>query len=79
MIKRESFTKVNGKWESTFIDTDPAKVYEWLAHDLIAKKLHGCKYIRQIKERCLYNGYREITVYFDDYKTPCKNVFTVKE
>ena len=39
-------------------------VWEWLAKDLIAKKLHKCKYITRISDRNNYDGTRTVTVYY---------------
>lgn len=52
---------VNG--EITWSTDDVSEVYQRLANDLLHKKIHKCTYIRSIKDRSLYNGYREITVY----------------
>lgn len=59
----------------TFSVTDEAEIFERLAHDLIAKKMHKCLYIRKITDQSLYNGYRKITVYYDNH---CKAVYTIK-
>lgn len=65
----------NSNGEITFTERNVSSVYERLAHDLIAKKMHKCLYIRRITERNLYTGYREITVYEDN---GFKAVYTIK-
>lgn len=45
---------------------DAARIHEHLMHDLIAKKLHACRYITGIKDRTNYDGTRTITVTYDN-------------
>lgn len=54
--------KNNGKYQEIRRVTDPAEVEHDLMHDLIAKKLHACTYIRSIKDRTNYDGTRTITI-----------------
>lgn len=54
--------KINGKYQEIRRVTDPAEVEHDLMHDLIAKKLHSCTYIKSIKDRTNYDGTRTITV-----------------
>ena len=64
-----------GKWETVSVYTDPVKIYESLAKDMIAKKIHKCTYIRAIKDRCNYNGTRDITVSYDN---GVRRVYTIE-
>lgn len=54
--------KINGKYQEIRCVTDLAEVEHNLMHDLIAKKLHACTYIRSIKDRTNYDGTRTIIV-----------------
>jgi hypothetical protein len=62
-------------YETTATITDTAAIYESLAGDLIAKKLHGCTWITRINDRCNYDGTRTITV---TYNNGCRAIYTVK-
>lgn len=65
--------KVNVRYEEkqgrAFVTTwecdDAMQVYDDLTHELIAKKLNGCSWIKSIKRVPLYNGFDRITVYYD--------------
>ena len=69
---------------SKFIATDSnsddaALVYEFLAHDLIAKKINACRYIKTIARKPLYNGFDQIIVtYCDDGNVYGRRIYTVK-
>lgn len=67
--------KKNGKYIETFRDENAASVYEWLASDLISKKINGCTYIRSISRTPLYNGFQKITI---TYTNNVRNIFIVK-
>ena len=74
-IKREYQVKnAHGKFYTTFIETDENKVNEELMHDLIAKKLESCSYIRSIKRIQNYDGTLNIIVNYRDGR----NIYTVK-
>lgn len=74
-IARICYVKEGRTYKQTYKETDPAEVNKALMHDLINKKLHGCKYITSIKDRCNYDGTRTITVYYDN---GVKNEYTVE-
>ena len=65
--------KVNVKYEEkrgreyvvTWSTEEEKQVYEDLAHELIAKKINGCTWIRSIKRVPLYTGFDRITVQYD--------------
>jgi hypothetical protein len=57
--------KQGREYMTTFCCTDEKQVYDDLAHELIAKKINNCLWIRSIKRENLYNGYERITVYYD--------------
>ena len=58
---------------------DAALVYDYLAHDLIAKKINCCQYIKTITRKPLYNGFDQIIVtYCDDGKVYGRRIYTVK-
>lgn len=67
-------TKVGRHYIETFLCLDQFAVQEALMKDLIAKKLHGCSYIRAIFDRNNYDGTRDITVYYDNNT---RRVYTV--
>lgn len=58
--------KVGKNFEQTWSSDDKMKVYEDLTHELVAKKLCGCSYIRSITRKQLYNGFVKITVTYDN-------------
>ena len=74
MFESVNFYDNNG--ECTYYSYDKAEIYEKLANDLLHKKIHKCTYIRSIKDECLYNGYRRITVFQDNC---CKYVYVIKD
>ena len=67
--------KQNGKYVETFRCEDEQRVYDFLSHELIAKKLENCQYIRSIKRKQLYTGYIQIIV---SYSNGCRRTYTVK-
>lgn len=67
--------KSGGKWETTFASDDQSKVYEELAKDLIAKKIHKCTYIKTIKDVCNYDGTRDIAITYDNN---VRRIYTIK-
>lgn len=72
---RKVYDGKSGKWELTNTCENAKEVYEYLSQDLIHKQLHKCKYITRITDTCLYNGFREITVY---YNNKVKAIYVVK-
>ena len=68
--------KTGRSYETKFTCSDPGRVYEDLAHELIAKKINLCTYIKSIKRRPLYNGFDEITVSYDHGG---RRVYTIKD
>ena len=74
-IKRVFQIRVGNAWSTTLEDTDSANVYEFLTHDLIAKKLNACTYIKSITRVNNYDGTQTVTVTYD---TATRNVYTVK-
>lgn len=74
-IKREFQVKSGNKWRTTFETTDPVDVYSALSHELIAKKLNACAYIRSIKRTNNYDGTQSIVV---AYEIGTRSVYTVK-
>ena len=58
--------KNNKKWEICRVITDKTEIYESLSKVLIAKKLHGCSYVKRIEDKCNYDGTRTIKITFDD-------------
>lgn len=69
-------TKSGSKWEVTYTCTDEKEVYDSLAHDLIAKKINACTYIRSIKRNNNYDGTQNITISYDNN---VRAVYTVSE
>lgn len=67
--------KQNGKYVETFRCEDEQRVYDFLSHELIAKKLEGCQYIRSIKRKQLYTGFIQIIV---SYSNGDRRTYTVK-
>ena len=75
--------KVNVKFEEkqgrkfvvTWESDDAMQVYDDLAHELIAKKINNCTWIRSIKRTPLYNGFDRITVTQDNGN---RRIYTVK-
>lgn len=73
-IKRTMYKKETGKkaWTETAEMNDKTEIYRSLADDFIAK-LNKANYVKSIRRRTLYNGYQEITVFYNitknaDYK-----------
>lgn len=75
-IKRVMYVKEKNKYIETITQTDAAQVYEYLAHDLIAKKINACRYIKSIKRRNNYDGTQQITIIYDNNT---KAEYTVKQ
>ena len=74
VIKRIA-QKKNGKtWVDTYIDNDAASVYKSLSHDLIAKKLNACTYIKSIKRIQNYDGTNTIIV---TYAYNTRSIYTI--
>ena len=75
--------KVNVKFEEkqghkfvvTWESDDATQVYDDLSHELIAKKINNCTWIRSIKRTPLYNGFDRITVTQDNGN---RRIYTVK-
>lgn len=59
--------KLGRKWVNTYETTNEADIYDRLAHELIAKKLHACTYISRITDRNNYDGTRTIVVTYSNY------------
>ncbi len=65
--------KVNCRYEekqgreyvTTWETEDAAQVYEDFAHELIAKKIHACTWIKSIKRMPLYTGFDRFIVTYD--------------
>lgn len=74
IIKRIAQKKTGKTWSDTYIDTDIASVYKSLSHDLIAKKLNACTYIKSIKRIQNYDGTNTIIVTYDNN---CRSVYTI--
>lgn len=68
-------TKVKQGWQVYRESLDPEEVHESLMHDLIAKKLEKCDYIKSIKRVQNYNGTINIIVTYDE---TLRRVYTVK-
>lgn len=67
--------KVDNAWVETFRENDESKIWESLAKDLIAKKLHKATWIRSVRDSSNYDGTRDITVYYDN---GVRSIYTVK-
>lgn len=65
-ISMTNYVKNGRNWEAAYTNTNPAEVYKSLAHALIAKKIHECRYIKSIKQASNYDGTQTITVYHDN-------------
>lgn len=65
-IKRIVYKKSGRVWEVLRIETSIERVYDYLAHDLIAKKIQKCTWIKSIKNVPRNNGTRTIYVYYDN-------------
>lgn len=75
MINRIAQKKDNGKWVDTYIENNPESVYKSLVHDLVAKKINQCKYIKSIKRIQNYNGTNTIIVLYDNN---IRSIYTVE-
>ena len=73
-IKRIAQKKDGKTWVNTYIDTDISSVYKSLSHDLIAKKLNACTYIKSIKRIQNYDGTNTIIVTYE-YNT--RSLYTI--
>ena len=73
-IKREFQVKHGRKWGTEYEYTDHASIYEWLVHDLVAKKINACTYIRSIKRTNNYDGTQTIVVTYDGNT---RNIYTI--
>jgi len=71
----KTYIKLDGEWELSAINEDKNATYKSLAQDLIYSKLHNCTWIKKITEENKFNGFEEITVYFDN---GIKSVYTVE-
>ena len=67
--------KINGKWKTINTIFDPVEIHKQLAHDIIAKKLHKCTYIRTIKDICNYDGTRNVIITYDNN---VRRVYTIE-
>jgi len=65
-IQMTVYVKNERNWDVQRVVTDSAEIYKSLAEDLIHKKLHACKYITSIKDKCNYDGTRTVTTYYDN-------------
>lgn len=74
-IKRVIEVKEGRNWNLHRVVTDEKEIYESLAHDLIAKKISACTWIKSIKRTQNYDGTITITVLYDNN---CRSLYTVK-
>lgn len=74
-IKKEIEKKVNRTYETETVITDVARIYEDLAKELIAKKLHNCTWITRVNDVPNYDGTRTITI---TYNNGYRSRYTVK-
>lgn len=65
-IKKVIEIKDGKKWIISRTVTDPETVYTSLAHDLIAKKINACLYIKTIRRIPNYNGSQNIIITYDN-------------
>ena len=75
-IQRLIEVKQDNKWTQTDVLTDEKEIYDSLTHDLIAKKLCGCSWIKSIKRTQHYDGYITVTV---TYNNSCRALYTVTD
>ena len=73
-IKRIAQKKDGKTWVNTYVDNDIASVYKSLSHDLIAKKINACTYIKSIKRIQNDDGTNTIIVTYE-YNT--RSVYTI--
>lgn len=74
-IKQIVEKKVGRAYEVQTVITDKATIHESLMKELIAKKLHQCRWIKSIRDSCNYDGTRDITVTYDN---GFRSVYTVE-
>lgn len=74
IIKRIAQKKTGKTWVDTYIDNDATSVYKSLSHDLIAKKINACTYIKSIKRTQNYDGTNTIIVLYDNN---VRSVYTI--
>lgn len=74
-MRRLVETKRNGKWEVSLTVTDKNEIWESLAKDLIAKKIHKATWIKSIRDNSNYDGTRNITVTYDNN---VRSIYTVQ-
>lgn len=67
--------KIGRTYEVIHTCNDEKQVYEDLAHELIAKKINQCTYIRSIKRHNNYDGTENITVSYDNN---VRRIYTIK-
>lgn len=67
--------KQGKKYVNTFECHDAEQTYRDLAHEMIAKKINDCRWIKSIKRTPLYNGYDRITVTYDHGG---RRIYTIK-
>lgn len=65
-VSRTIETKKGNKWFCGSTCRDAGLVYEFLANDLIAKKINKCSYIQSIRRRQNYDGTATITVIYSN-------------
>lgn len=71
------FEKKTGRnYEQTWSSDDKERVYEDLTHELVAKKLCGCSYIRSITRKQMYDGFIKIIVAYDNGD---RRVYTIND
>lgn len=66
--------KEKNKWIVSHIDTESIDIYKALATDLLAKKIHNCKWIKRIEDNNNYDGTRTIKVTYDN---DCRSIYTI--
>lgn len=74
-MRRLVETKRNGKWEVSLTVTDKNEIWEGLAKDLIAKKIHKATWIKSVQDKPNYDGTRNITVTYDNN---VRSIYTVQ-
>lgn len=55
--------RVDGKYIPTYESSNETEVYSRLAREMMSHYIHKAQYIRRVKDECLYNGFRRVTVY----------------
>lgn len=70
------YEKKQGRdYVETWRTEDPARVYEDLSVEFIAKKINACLWIKSIKRKQLCNGFQQIIVTYDHGG---RRIYTVK-